>query len=386
VYPLTLALMIAGPEAREEVKSVLRELQARIVLEESNPANWTGFLSQVEEQRPDVVVLDLASFQQPWDELIQSLKTASAPPMVVALHNSADPETILGAIRSGANEYVYPPYPGNLRKALERVSQNWVRQRSESGAQGRTVGFFSSKGGCGATTIACQLSVVLQRMTKQRVLLADFDTTLGMVSFQMRTKSRYSILDALHNTHRLDASYWKALVSNGVPGLDVIPAPAAHEFGENPPPEKFRHVLRFARLHYDWILVDLGRNLTLASLSLLEDIEEAFLISTAEVPALYQVKRAAETLLSFGFSQDRLRLVLNRVPKNLDLSPGELESMLGLPVYAMLPEDYDALYGAYGAGQFLPPASALGKQLQRLSSKMTGFMEEKAKKKFLIFG
>ena len=59
----------------------------------------------------------------------------------------------------------------------------------------------------------------LGRAGGRKVLLADFDMDAGMVGFLMKVKSPYSILDAINNLHRLDASYWKALVSNGIPGL-----------------------------------------------------------------------------------------------------------------------------------------------------------------------
>jgi pilus assembly protein CpaE len=386
VYPLTLALIAPEQSSRDEAELCLRDLQARVVVLQREYPEWGTLLQRIEQERPDLVLVDFAAFPQPWDELVQRIKSVPVPPMVIALHKAADPETILNAIRSGATEYVYPPLATNLRKALERLSQEWERQRAEGGTQGRTLAFFSAKGGCGATTIACQLSIALQRVTKSQVLLADFDLAVGMVSFLMRTKSRYSLLDALQNTHRLDLSYWKALVSNGVPGLEIIPAPGGTELIETPPAEKFRHVLRFARLHYDWVLVDLGRSLSISSLSLLDEIDEVYLVATSEVPSLYQVKRTAETLTGFGFSHDRLKLLLNRVPKSLDVTSQELQNLLGIPVHTMLPDDYNSLYEAYGAGQPLQPGSTLGRHLHRLAARIAGIPEEKKGKKFLLFG
>lgn len=385
MYPLTLSLWIANPASREEVHACLRDLQVRVVLEAADSEDWHKFTEKVDELHPGMVILDLAALSHSWPEAVRRLKASPSSPLVIALDESADPELILGAIRAGANEYVYPPFKTNLRKALDQLSQEWARQRSESGTQGRILGFFSAKGGCGATTLACLTSTALQRATHQQLLLADFDLSLGMVSFLMKTKSRYSLLDALQNTHRLDVSYWKALVTNGTPGIEVIPAPAATDFGEDPPPDRFRHVLRFARLNYDWILVDLGRALTQSTLNLLEEIDEALLVSTAEVPALYQVKRTLEMLAQFGYSKDRVRVVINRVPKSLDLTAGDLEGMLGTQVWAMLPDDPDGLYEAFSAGKQLPPGCPLNKHIQKLISKLTGASEDKARKKFGLF-
>ena len=88
------------------------------------------------------------------------------------------------------------------------------------------MGFCPPRAAAAPPRIACHAAVELGRENGRKVLLADFDVDAGIVSFLMKVKSPYSILDAINNLHRLDASYWKALVSNGIPGLEIIPAPA----------------------------------------------------------------------------------------------------------------------------------------------------------------
>ena len=54
----------------------------------------------------------------------------------------------------------------------------------------------------------------------------DLDFAAGIVRMLLKSKSRYSIMDALNNVQRLDASYWKAIVSNGIPHLEVLGGPS----------------------------------------------------------------------------------------------------------------------------------------------------------------
>ena len=61
----------------------------------------------------------------------------------------------------------------------------------------------------------------------------------------------------------------------------------------------------------------------------LEEIDEACLVTTLEVPALHQSKQIIQTLIDSGYGKSRIRLILNRAPKRLDITPGELEKMLG---------------------------------------------------------
>ena len=79
------------------------------------------------------------------------------------------------------------------------------------------------------------------------MLLADMDLDAGMVRFLMKTKSPYSVLDALNNLHRLDQSYWTALVSNGLPGLEIIRRAQALASKQQPNQEQVQNMLIFCR-------------------------------------------------------------------------------------------------------------------------------------------
>jgi pilus assembly protein CpaE len=293
-------------------------------------------------------------------------------------------------MHAGADAYVYPPVGDNLLKALERTVASLHRQRQGAPRSGGKVcGFLSAKGGCGATMIACHAAVELARQGgSQEVLLADLDLDAGMVGFLMKSKSRHSILDALANTDRLDQNYWSALISNGTPRLQIIRAPIAATKREQVNQEDLRTVLRFVRFQYDWTVLDLGRGMNPMVMSALEEVDEAYLVTTLDVPALHQTKQIVQSLRDFGLSNNKLRLVLNRVPASPDVLPNELEELLGIPVYAMLPNDYGSIYEAYAEGQLLPAGSTLGKQLSRMAAKMAGMPEQtgKNKKKFSLFG
>ena len=254
---------------------------------------------------------------------------------------------------------------------------------------GKAVAFVSAKGGCGATTLVTHVAAELGRQNL-KVLLTDLDLDAGMVGFLTKTKSVYSILDAINNIHRLDISYWKALVSNGIPNVEIIASPLALASKVQPKDEQVRHVLAFARPHYDWTLVDLGRSLSRMAMAALEETDEICLVITLEVPALHQSKQIIQTLLDTGYGKGRIRLVLNRAPKRLDISAGELEKMLGVPIFAMIPNDYPELYETYAEGRMLNHSSDLGRQIAKLAAKLANLREEgpdgRAKKRFGLFG
>ena len=244
----------------------------RVVLEETKITDCDALVEKLERLRPDVILLELGNFRDPLEEVIGKIKRTSGEPVVIAVHTATDPESILTAIRAGAAEYLYPPLGANLGKALTRISTERAANPANSKTGGE-VAFFSAKGGCGATTLACHVAVEVQRQCGGHILLADFDMDSGIVGFIMKSRSQYTLVDALSNVNRLDPSYWKALISNGRPGMEILSAPISVTPRKPSDIENLRLVLNFARSQYEWVVVDLGRGLTPATMSALEELD-----------------------------------------------------------------------------------------------------------------
>src|SRR5215471_16048327 len=390
MYPLTIGLAIENRKLWDQAQATLAALPFRVIVEHQDVGDVTNFMDRLERMRPDVVLVDISGWREPLEGLIASIKSAAGDPMLIALNTTADADAILSSLRAGINEYLYPPLQDSLKKSLERRSLERSRRR-EGGVKGngKSMGFLSAKGGCGATTLICHVAAELGR-ANQRVLLADLDLDAGIVAFITKTKSVYSILDAVSNLHRLDIHYWRALVSNGIPGVEIVSSPMALASKNQPKDEQVRQVLSFARPHYDWTLVDLGRSLSRMGMAALEEIDEACLVTTLEVPALHQSKQIIQTLIDGGYGKNRIKLILNRAPKRLDITPGELEKMLGTPIFSMVLNDYPELYETYAEGRMLNRNSDLGKNMTKLAMKLANLEEDPqqggGKKRFRLFG
>jgi pilus assembly protein CpaE len=137
------------------------------------------------------------------------------------------------------------------------------------------------------------------------------------------------------------------------------------------------------------VVADLGRSLSRIAMAALEEIDEVCVVTTLEVPALHQAKQIIQTLLDSGYGKNRIRLVLNRTPKRLDITPGELEKMLGVPIFSMIPNDYPELYETYAEGRLLNRNSELSREISKFALKLASIEEDKQagpKKKFSLFG
>jgi pilus assembly protein CpaE len=379
---LKAGLIIENQALWEETQKCLEGMPVRILLSERTAGDVQTLPARIEQLFLDVLVLDLTRLGDKIEPALKAIKAVPNPPMIIVLNDRAAPESILAAMRAGASEYLYPPLSEGLHKALDRLAEERRMAAAAARQRGRTMGFISVKGGCGATTIACHVAVEIERLSNAEVLLADVDLDSGMVGFLMKAKSSYSILDAARNVHRLDASYWSALVSTAQGKLEIVKAPAVGSSQGPVAAEALRMVLQFVRANYDYVVVDFGRGLNMTTAGVLDEMDDIFLVSTFDLPALHQGKQVIQALLDGGFGRNQLRLILNSTPKRPDFSSAEVQKALGLPVYEMLPNDSPNLYQAYSEGTLLPATSDLAKALSGLASKITGAQpKEKVKTK-----
>jgi len=375
----TLLLHIQDDSLRREILAVCKQSPNPLVLEQHD-GEWDSLLDRLANLQPDIILLDLSAVRLELNLAIRQMRSQAPNLKVVAVHSSADSNTILSAMRAGANEFLHPPLRDSLLAAIARIAQE---SDALTVTRGKVIGFLSAKGGCGSTTIACHVASEIHNLTRRSVLLADLDLTSGLAGFLMKTPSSYSILDGIKNLPRLDESLWKALVVEHKPGLSVIPAPAVYSRWDHPDEAQLRQLLQFMRTQHEWVILDLGRSLNSIATAVLDELDQLFLISTLEVVALHGLKTIVHGLFDQG---EKLQLVLNRTPKTMDISTQELEKMLGRPVYAALPNDYMSLYQSYSSGNLLDGNNKLAQQFALFASKIAGIQPMKSKKKFALFG
>ena len=385
MYPFTAGIVTQTRELWEELRPALDANSIRVLFELPGlPDNWAAFQERIDRVRPDVVIVEVSNLPEPIEDVIQRIRSASSHPAVFALHSTADAQVILSSMRAGASEFLTPPLQETLRAAFQRLEQNRSASGFSAHSRGKTLGFLSVKGGCGATTIACHLAADLGKLTNQKVLLADLDMQAGLVYFLTKSKTPYSVADAAGNLQRLDPSYWRALISNGFPNLEIIPAPSSPAAKEVPAAQ-LKQVISFARSIYEITVADLGRNLTPTTLSLLEQIDEVYLVTTYDIPALHQAQRITKYLLENRFPENRVRLILNRKPRHMDLTSEEIGTMLRMPVFATLPDGTDELQEAYTQGRLVDAGSNLGRAFMELAGRI-GAVEIQKPKRFSFLG
>ena len=370
MYSLAIGLVTRTNPLWAEINSVLRDLPFRVVSDIHATKNRELSLAQIEKSAPDIVVAEISDDVEQGRELIASIKRAAPMARIVAVHSNPGLDMVVTAMRMGANEFVHAPVAENIREFLDRAQASF-----DCTPQGIAVGFVSAKGGCGSSTIACHTAVALgARASKagKRSLLMDLDLNTGVDRFILKAPGEYSVVDAVKNFQKLDVSYWNSLVAKSHTGLDVLASPTQLRTDQEFKLDEIQYVLSFARRYYDRVILDLGRGVGQIAKAILPQVSELYVIATNEIIPLYMTQQMVKALDDAAYPRDRVRLILNRLPRTGRGEIRDLEKALGMPITYSLPNDYEELRECYSSGKLLPEGSSMAKAIRSLVGRMVG--------------
>jgi len=328
--------------------------------------------------KPQVILLDLSTDLSAAVGLIRFVVSMKPPVHVVGLHTESDSQTILQSLRAGASEFLYAPFDlSTQQEAFTRIRRLTSTDGPTEPEEGLAIAFASAKPGSGASTLATQTAFALAKLTGKRALLVDCDLTGGTIGFYLKLKNNFSVVDALEHAEELDPSAWSTLTAC-CGGVDVLPAPEIPR-AEPIDPARLRLILDQARQAYDWVILDLPTVFHRTSLIGIAGCDQAFVVSTSELPSLHLTRKAFVMVDQLGFPRERLRVIVNRVDKRGDLDASDMEKLFGRKVFARIPHDYFALHRAVSLGQPLASDNDLGKAIDNLAGLICRTFEDQRK-------
>jgi Flp pilus assembly CpaE family ATPase len=170
----------------------------------------------------------------------------------------------------------------------------------------------------------------------------------GDAALLLGVEPRFSVVDALENVNRLDGAFLRGLVVRAKVGLDLLASPERPSI-RAPEPAQIREMLERLATQYRTIVLDIPRS-DLGLIDALEPITSVTLVVNQELPT---VRRAAQVaaLLRQRYGKDKVGTVVTRYDARADIGQEDIERVVGLPVWAVLPSDYRRAIAAANAGR-----------------------------------
>jgi len=318
---------------------------------------------------PDVAFVDGRSNAAEAMTTIERLRANNAAAAVFMIAAEASPDLILQAMRAGANEFfAWPPQEAPFHEAVARTAAR-VQSSSPARAQAYVLMFLGAKGGVGTTTLAVNTAVDLARLSGRSTVIVDLKPGIGEVGLFLGVRSRYTLLDALDNLHRLDAEFLRELVGKHKSGVEILGGSDQFDRPGHNDGTAVEEVIRMLATQYDFVIIDAGTQLNAANTAPLYAADAICLVANPDVASVRNTQRVLERIRQLGPSPDRIRLLLNRAAEPYPIPPAQIEAALGHPIHQRFPSDYRTVAMALNSGVPLTLAgnSDLATQFERLT-------------------
>ncbi|MGH9969441.1 MAG: AAA family ATPase [Pyrinomonadaceae bacterium] len=343
---ITIVVLSTGLDNFKEMRAALQADSRVQLLAGGDDADQLH--DEIIRLKPAAAIITVGPNSDQAIKFIQRLNSAAPKTALICAAKNAPSDLLLKSLRAGAREFLQLPIgQQELKVVLDRIGEFSAGQSDAPKKKGRMIAVFSSKGGCGTSFIATNLAA----STAARTVLVDLNLQAGDLPLFLGVNPKYSFADMAENRARLDEALIKSFVTPYSSNLSLLAAPKEADSADEIEPEHIFEVLQKLREAYDYVVLDPQHTFDSKTLAALDQSDEIVLVLTLDIPAIRSTQRALEIFDRLGYPRKKVRIVVNRWSKQIDLELRQVEKFLGEPVAGFVPSEYQTAVTSINLGQ-----------------------------------
>jgi pilus assembly protein CpaE len=367
---LSFVILSTGLETLKELRGALASNERTRLLAGGDDAEQ--LFPEIVRLRPNAAVITLGAETGQTLKFVERLAAECPQTAIICASRDASPDLILRSYRAGARDFLrLPVINEEFHTVIERTAEFCSTLVDAPKKRGRAVAVFSSKGGCGTSFIATNLAAAFDAPT----VLVDLNLQAGDLSLFLGLEPKFSIADLVENRARIDDSLLKSYVVPHTSNLSLLAAPREADLADDIEPEHIFEVLELLRERYDYVVIDPQHTFDSITLSALDQADEVVLVLTLDIPAIRSTQRALALFDRLGYPRHKVRIVVNRWSKQIDLDLRQVERFLGERVTGYVQSDYNTAVNSINLGEPLvrsDPNSRIAAEIRNIAASITG--------------
>jgi len=365
---LNCAIVDADQANRDELATFLVHYGAQPVGQFATVEQLVDLLNRPEA--PALAIINLDPVPQEILRQVAPLPRQYPSVTFFLMSQTVNPDLLMEAMHLGVREFI--PLPISEQKfsaAIERVAQT-----HGMGRRARIIHVVPTVGGCGSTTVACNIAAAIAQNCK--AVLIDLDLMRGGVASYFDTRARYTISDVMEAGDKLDKQLLdNALAIHKKSNLAILARPEMPEDTQRVSEAGLTRLLHVLSRVFDVVVIDSIMSISPMYASLIRAADINLLVMELNVPSAKNAERFVGVLRRMGIDSTKIRTVVNRfVKRGNDIEPEELERSLGLKVFWQVPNDFKNAIAAINFGEpvvLRSPKSEISQSLVQLASKLS---------------
>ena len=283
-----------------------------------------------------------------------------------------DPNLLMEAMHLGVKEFIpLPIAEAKFAAAVERVAST-----HGMGKRAKIIHVIPTMGGCGSTTVACNVAASLSA-TGSKTCLVDLDLIRGGVASYFDTRARYTIADIMDTGEKLDKQLLdNALVVHKNSKLALLARPELPEDTQRVTAVGVQRLHNILGRLFDFAVIDSIMSIDPVYAATIHAADLNVIVMQLNVPSAKNAERFVGALRRMGIEASKIRVVVNRyVKKGWDIAPDEVERALGLKIAWSVPNDFKNAIAAINYGEpvvLRAPKSEMSVALNGLAQLLRG--------------
>lgn len=341
---------------------------------------------------PKFLFVDLSKSADPMEDMNALAEVCEPGTMVIAIGKENDINLYRGLINSGVQEYLVKPVTTDQIRECILTAETSLRLANETEVQvtevatDKLVAIVGMRGGVGASTLTSSCAWIIANEMNRNTAILDMDIYFGTDALTFDLEPGRGLCDALENPSRIDGLFIERAMIRQSDNLSILGAEASLNDPTYTDPSAMSHLLTELRHNFNYVLMDLPRNMAAEYPLMLSEADEIILVSDLTLAAARDVIRFL-ALCKAVAPETPVKVVLNKVAGAgmVEVDKRDFEASIERPADWEIPFDPKLMVQVSRAGKPLPQAAKMSKVvkvLKEISVNIVGKKTEKSKESF----
>jgi pilus assembly protein CpaE len=305
----------------------------------------------LQSDKPDVVILEFPNADEKAIAQVELALQGGHETHLILVSPDRSVEFLMRAMRAGVRQVLPTPLEfASVQQALQHARGNQAKAARAEKQSGLVIGMVGSKGGAGSTFLATNLAYALSRQGK-RVAVIDLNLYFGdAVVFLGDSKPTSNVVDLARKSEGLDAVLLDSSMIKLGERLHILVAPESPEYVKYVSPSDIERIIRLARTCYDVVVIDASALLDPLTVQALDMADIIYLSLQLNLPFVRAAKRMVEEFRGLGYSNEKIRVVINRFEKGGEIKLEDVEKATLLKVNRTIPNSHGPVTDSINQG------------------------------------